>query len=241
MRRSLAINLSMIGMTLWLLYLSNSATSRVCLALGCIIVMLSNFKPLKKNPARVAAAVAVFLCAYLVLDFFFDVSSIIAGLVGRDATFTGRTGMWEVLLAAQTNPLVGVGYQSFWLGHRLTGVLGALNTTFLNQAHNGYLETYLNLGIIGLALIASIMISSYRTIWKRLTVQPLFAPLSLALWAVMVIYNVTEAAFGASFLWCLFLLCTVVVSRGEGEITPYPVQSVTTPRTTAGRRSPVSR
>src|SRR5215467_4755148 len=37
-KRAIYVNVAMIGMTLWLLKLANSATSKVCLALGCLVI-----------------------------------------------------------------------------------------------------------------------------------------------------------------------------------------------------------
>jgi O-antigen ligase len=93
-----------------------------------------------------------------------------------------------------------------------------LNTTFLNEAHNGYLEIYLALGLIGLTLIILIMVSSYWKISRQLAVSPAFASLGLGLWSIMIVYNVTEAAFGASLLWSVFLLCGFVVPRSEAFV-----------------------
>ena len=108
--------------------------------------------------------------------------------------------MWGELFAMPANPLTGLGYQSFWLGNRLLAIWTNLDTTFLNEAHNGYLEMYLNLGLIGLALLCVFMVSGYRTVCKQLTIWPHFASLSLALWSVAIVYNITESAFGAWLL-----------------------------------------
>jgi O-antigen ligase len=132
-------------------------------------------------------------------------------MMGRDPTFHGRTGIWSAVLSVNTNPVIGVGYQSFWLGDRLNAVWSRLNVSSLNEAHNGYLETYLNLGLIGLALITLVMVSSYRLLTSKLLTSPQLASLGLALWLVVSVYNVTEAALGPSFLWAVFLLCIVCV------------------------------
>jgi len=77
----------------------------------------------------------------------------------------------------------------------------------VNEAHNGYLEIYINLGLIGLFLLIGFLIASYRTICKRLTPHSSFGSLSLALWTVLLFYNVTEAAFkGGQLMWLAFLL-----------------------------------
>ncbi len=47
----------------------------------------------------------------------------------------------------KTNPLLGTGYESFWLGPRLQWFWQHAGLGHINEAHNGYLEVYLNLGI----------------------------------------------------------------------------------------------
>ena len=62
-----------------------------------------------------------------------------AASVGRDPTLTDRTKIWSLVLSMHTNPLIGTGYESFWLGPRLLKVWqGGLGG--INEAHNGYLE-----------------------------------------------------------------------------------------------------
>src|SRR5262249_23839692 len=153
------------------------------------------------NPRLVTAAIPVVLVAYAVLDSVFDLSTVVAEFLGRDPSQHGRTGIWSAVLQFQTNPLLGVGYQSFWMGNRLVGVAGSLGTGYINEAHNGYLETYLNLGLIGVALLVLFMILSYRTVCKRFTVSPRFGAVGVPLWTVAVIYNFSESSFGGTLLW----------------------------------------
>ena len=214
-QRVLFVNIVLIAMTLWLLHLSESATSRACLVLGCLIIMIVHTKWVKANSRRVTVALPVALAGYVVLETTFDVSSMVAQLLGRDPTLTGRTGIWNVLLAMQTNPFIGVGYQSFWLGDRLAAVWTSLSTGFLNEAHNGYLEVYLNLGLVGLALLCLFMIASYRTVCRQINASSRLASFSLALWVVTVFYNGTEAALGASLLWYMLLLCALPDPRSQ--------------------------
>src|SRR2546429_6232185 len=197
-RQLLFVNLALIAMTLWLLRLSQSATSQGSLMIGCFIIAVVRSKWAKVNARRVIVLIPVGLVAYLALEFVFDFSTIVAELFGRDPTLHGRTGIWNTVLALQPNPLLGAGYQSFWLGGRLAAVWSNLDTDFLNEAHNGYLEIYLNLGLVGICLLVLFMISSYRTACRQLTTSLNFAPLTMGLWTVIVFYNITESAFGTS-------------------------------------------
>jgi O-antigen ligase len=113
-----------------------------------------------------------------------------------------------------TNPLVGTGYESFWLGPRLQTVWQTWPG--INEAHNGYLDIYLNLGLIGLFLLVGFLIASYRTICRGLTSSSALASLSLALWIILLFYNMTEAGFKSGLLW-LTLLPGAIAIRERAE------------------------
>ena len=86
----------------------------------------------------------------------------------------------------------------------------------INEAHNGYLDIYLNLGVIGVLLLAGFLIASYRTICKRTTSFPALASLGLAIWTVLLFYDVTEVAFKNGLLWltsCWELLSSLGAPR----------------------------
>jgi exopolysaccharide production protein ExoQ len=209
-RRIIILNLVFIGMTLWVLHLADSATSRICLMLGCLVIAAAHRKSMKRNPFLLKVAIPAALCLYMVLQFGFGINGALAGLVGRNSTFTGRTDLWKILLSMHTNSLFGTGYESFWLGPRLQMIWAKF--AVVNEAHNGYLEIYLNLGLIGLFLLVGFLIASYRTICRRLMTPSSFASLSLALWTVLLFYNVTEAAFkGSQLMWITFLLGAISV------------------------------
>jgi O-antigen ligase len=195
----------LIAVTLWILKLIDSATSTVCLGIGIGVMVLLRGKWAKAHPRTVSALIPLGLVTYIVLESAFDMSASIAVWLGRDPTLHGRTGIWDTLLDIETNPLVGVGYQSFWLGDRMDEVQRRLNTTYLNEAHNGYLETYLSLGFVGLTLLVGILVSCFLRLSKQLQTSQPYALLGLSLWSLMVVYNVTEAAFPASLLWTVFL------------------------------------
>ena len=106
---------------------------------------------MKRHPGLLKVMVPAGLCLYIILALGFGVNAQLAGAVGRDPTLTDRTKIWHLLLSMHTNPLLGTGYESFWLGPRLVKIWQRFGP--INEAHNGYLEVYLNLGLIGLFLL----------------------------------------------------------------------------------------
>src|SRR5215467_1422207 len=217
-KRVIYVNLVLLAMTFWLLNLSDSATSKVCLVLGFLVMAACRMRFIKRNPAILKTLIPVVLSAYLILQFGFGINGQMAGMVGRNANLTGRTDLWKVLLSMHTNPLLGTGYETFWLGPRLAYVWQSYGSWGINEAHNGYLEVYINLGLVGLGLVAMILVSTYRNIGKALTSGLSLAPLGLGLWTVSIFYNVTESAFRCSqLMWVIFLLGAIAISQRVEE------------------------
>jgi O-antigen ligase len=200
--------MAFIAMTLWLLMLSQSATSRICFVIGCLIVTLVHYGPntIRRN---LTLTLPIAMCVSIAVELTFDLSGAIAQLMVRDPTLTGRTEIWAALLNVETNPLIGVGFASFWLGDRVPWLWEETGLPGLMNAHNGFLETYLELGLIGLSLLCIFLIASYRTICRRQKVSLDLFSLSLALWTILIIYNVTEDAFRGNRIWIMFLLVGV--------------------------------
>ena len=143
----------------------------------------------------------------------FNLKESFVSSLGRDLTFTERTFIWDYLISLKTNPLIGTGYDSFWLGNRVkhfweSGYGGIM------EAHNGYLEIYLNLGIIGLFLLGGVVASAYSRIKEKLIDDFANARFELAFLVIVLIYNFTESAFRqSSLMWYILLLLSVRYSN----------------------------
>jgi exopolysaccharide production protein ExoQ len=221
--RILLVNVLFLAMTLWLLFLSNSATSRVCLIIGCLVIVLVRSDWGQRHSTLVKTIIPTTFCLYIILAFGFDLNGQLASQVGRDPTLTDRTLIWKAVLAEHTNPLVGTGYESFWLGigrlDRIWAVAG-----HVNEAHNGYLDVYLNLGAVGLVLLVAFLIATYLTIGKKLASSPSLASLSFAIWTMILFYNVTEAAFKGGLLWMVLLFGAIVIpERTENRLRSHVI------------------
>jgi O-antigen ligase len=153
---------------------------------------------------------------YLILDLFFGMGGSMAQAVGKDPTLHDRTKIWSFLLGMHTNPVIGTGYQSFWLGPRLEYFWTSAKLGHINEAHNGYLEVFLELGFAGVLLMVGFLIASYRAIWRKGGRLSGLAVFSLAAWMILVFYNMSEAAFESGLLYSVFLLGAIQVpARAE--------------------------
>jgi len=200
---------SLILMTLYLLWQANSATAFACFFLAGGVMLSTQLFPVARKPTvlrlLIATAVIVPLSA-----MFLGIGSSLVGTLGRDTSFTGRTAIWQAALGMGSNPLLGAGYESFWLGQRLQGVENLIGQG-VNQAHNGYIEIYLNLGWVGLVLLAIILVTGYRDIFTAVLGGVQAGNLRLAFFIVAVAYNFSEGGFKMMHpVWITFLLSIAV-------------------------------
>ena len=130
----------------------------------------------------------------VVAQTVFGVYEIALGLLGREANLTDRTRVWADCLKVDINPLFGTGFESFWMGERLEA-MWALWNFHPNQAHNGYLETYLNLGLVGLFLLLALILATYGKACRSLYTDLNWGRFRLGFLVAIVVYNWTEAAF----------------------------------------------
>ncbi|MBZ5670786.1 MAG: O-antigen ligase family protein [Acidobacteriia bacterium] len=193
----------------WLLWVADSVTSFVCFLLGGVLMVTAGYRGLARRPAvlhlLVTATVTVCLFA-----LFIDTAGGLVASLGRDLTLTGRTAIWNLVLSLRGSSLVGTGFESFWLGDRLREVWSIMPG--IQEAHNGYLEVYLNLGWIGVTLLGVLMVTGYRNIMAAFRHDLVAARIRLAYFVVAVIYSLTEAGFRMmSLSWIFFLLAITAV------------------------------
>ena len=136
----------------------------------------------------------------------------------RNPTLTDRTTLWADLLKIKINPIFGVGFESFWLGDRLVQ-LHEGRAFQPNEAHNGYLETYLSLGLVGLSILIVVLIVAFRKIGLNLVRDFEWGRFQLGFLIALVLFNITEVSFrGPNTLWLVFYLIAIEYPKGESGV-----------------------
>jgi O-antigen ligase len=195
---------------------ADSMTSLSCLLLAGTVMILSTRQWVAKRTGGVQALIAGAIVLPL-FAVFIDSAGLLLQVLGRTPTLTGRTSIWRAVLSLNTNPLVGTGFESFWLGGRLQ-TIWALTAPGIQEAHNGYLEVYLNLGIIGVCLLGGLIVTGYANAYSVFRRDPSEGSFRLAIVTAGVIYGLTEAGFRMmSPIWMAFLLAI--------SVAPLSVQS----------------
>lgn len=204
----LAVILTLLLMVLYLLAIIDSKTALACFVMSATLISMRLLGPAFVRPGLLAPLVIAMIgVCYAVL--FMGVGSDALNEMGRDTSLTGRTRVWEIVLPWTVNPWIGAGYENFWIGDRLEAISREVDA-HINQAHNGYLELYLNIGWVGLFLLSCVVVHSLARILKGLPHSLEMGTLKLSFFVICLVYNFTEAAFKIqSPVWILFLWATM--------------------------------
>ena len=203
-----SIYLIIIPMIAWLLYMANSATSLACTIAAICLFAVCRQPAMVSKPQRIFYIAIAGIAFYGIMEFAFDVKDTIISMLGRRPDLTTRVPMWEDLLSLVRNPLLGTGYESFWLGDRRQYM--ADHWDIVSQAHNGYLEMYLNMGLIGLLFVVGWIVSGLKKVQRHLYIDYPAAILRLCFIVVVYLSSVTEASFyGVSVFFMFFLLAII--------------------------------
>jgi O-antigen ligase len=165
------------------------------------------------------------LCLVLVLagalTFLFSGTADVAGALGRNSNLSGRTDIWAALIPTVPSSIVGAGFEGYWISPSADKFWSSLSHAgwwrpelLVTEAHNGYIEVFLNLGGVGIGLISLILISGYRRAIAAFRQNPSVANLTLTYIVVSAVYSITEAGFRSlDPIWC-FLILAIVTSTG---------------------------
>jgi exopolysaccharide production protein ExoQ len=208
--RPLMVQGTLLVMVLWLLYLVNSATSLACFILGGVLIALLTRARNGRRATVHIVVIGMLVSAALGLGVLNGSTYVIQSL-GRDSTLTGRTDLWNEVLRMNRNPLLGTGFESFFLGDRAT-YLWNKYWWHPNESHNGYIEVYINLGWVGIGFLVLLVVSGYRNVVGLYRTDPQLGAFRLALLMASLVYILTEAAFKVmNPMWIAFLLVITAV------------------------------
>lgn len=159
---------------------------------------------------------------------------VIATRLDRSPTLSGRTEIWEVVLQfVGQRPIHGHGFMAAWLATDIVDELTAQYGREVYEAHSGFLEMLLGVGIIGLvALMIAMGAALHRTgsaMWVRPDALGLFL-FAVAVYAVAV--NLGETYVGANLLpWTLLVAISGIAAA---ELAPTRPPLVTDPAIPGG-------
>lgn len=226
-----------LALCLFLLLMSTSKTALTVLM--ALFACAALFRMLRW---RIDVAIIVVLLAVLVGGSI--AAAVVANwetlltAMGKDPSLTGRVPMWQVLVRTIGHrPVLGYGYNAFWLGH--TGPsAGPLREIGWDTptAHNGFLDTGLQVGLLGLGLFLAGYVTAFRQalagLRRTVTADGLWP---LLIMTMLLLYNATESVLleKNNLLWALYVcaVCSPLLARprAAGAAQPAPSASPAPP------------
>lgn len=180
------------------------------LSFAALYHMLDRFKSKDAAALSLLAGTVVAFFGYVLYQNY----ETILLLIGKDSTLSGRTQIWEAVMASVwKHPIIGYGYHAFW-----TGLSGESSNIALRVhwnpgfAHSGFLETWLEAGSVGLFLIVWTFVRAIRdasTVFSHSRVT--YVGFYLAILLMTIVVNIDENTLlrASSLTWMFYLLACI--------------------------------
>lgn len=161
-----------------------------------------------------AGAIGFFVLVYRaqVFEFF-----------GKSPDMTGRSGIWKaVLKLIGQHPTLGWGWISHWVpGVKPYDGLVVIKGVPYFQAHNAYLDVWMQIGWVGLAIFLTLLVVTFVKLW-RLAVRHTSV---LYLWPILsfvglLAQNLTESRMLIEMGWVFVALFAVKANEPSDALEP---------------------
>lgn len=226
-RRELIFSTTLLLMVAYCLRKSHSSTSILSFLIAGLIMMSLGFRFVNKKMIGLYAVVVIAVLGLAQITF--DVYGSIIELSGHEATIEGRGRLWEVLLETDTSPLLGTGFESYWQGDRVQKIWDMPEFRWHpTQAHNGYLEAYVNLGAVGLLILLGLIFATFRKCRQDVLINFEWGRFTMSYLIAILAHNWTEAGFkGLSVIFFGFFLVTTKYRRVQLYEVATPLEVTT--------------
>ncbi len=197
-----------LGLAILIMIGAESSTALVlsaCLLVGAIALHL--LKRLHREWQVIFPVIGLF-GAIAIVFLLINFETLLATL-GKEITLTGRIPLWETLLAmGKERTWLGFGFNAFWLGWQgPSAEVWQVITWQPPHAHNGYLDTWLELGMLGLILTIVLFGTLFMAAFYLYTKSVRNASFWILMLFFLIILNFFESFLlrQHSFFWVLIV------------------------------------
>jgi len=212
-----------LALVIAVLWMADSRTSQMSVVVS--LVVMSGFNLLRRAPDRLADGAGVVLGTTTLSMTGLLVTGLIApipSLLGRSRTIFARLEIWSAVFDVLDKQYwLGLGFESFWVeGSPTRQTVEATVGWAVSYAHNGYIETVLGIGLIGLFLFSAHLIktcvASARLAQRT---QGLATLVPIMILALVVMVNLSESILLAPglLLFVTYLVCSFWTDPKHGR------------------------
>lgn len=212
-------------LSLLLVVLSKSATALLGASLG-LGVLFAAWWMLKGRRWSLALVWGVVCIAVAAVMIYITAPGILLGIIGKDATLTGRTDIWiELAAAIEKKPALGYGYLAFWgLDSEPRYWLERAVDWNAPSGHNGWLDLAISLGLVGVVIFSiDVAASAWRA--ARLSITSPAGVFAIGFLAQFMLFAMSESIILAqnSILWATYAFVAAKLTmeaRRSAEVLP---------------------
>jgi O-antigen ligase len=216
---------ALIAVAIVTLGLSQSGSSLLVLVLMALVIPLTSvFRLRAKHFALAASSICLCIVAggYAIKWDLTNVFFFILDKLGKSQTLTGRGPLWFLLLGfTARHPWLGYGYDAFWVANNdQMSMLWHVVVWKPHNAHNGALQVVLDLGLVGLSLVALVYMNSLVSALKFIQVSKhLEYRWPLIYLVFFFAANIAEATIFAphDIFWILFIATSYATVAQKGQ------------------------
>jgi exopolysaccharide production protein ExoQ len=219
-----------LGLYLSILLLILSRSFGAIVELTTMLILLGIFKIGRLRPPKQFLAILGTITLFCIsTTILIGNSEKLLAQTGKGLDLSGRGDLWEILLGLlSTSPFLGFGYGAFWERYRSVVALEA--GWRVPDAHNGFLDLTLSIGMLGLILF---LIGYFHTFLKRFSnfyhSQNNEETYPLMLLSYILISNISETGLLAhnNIYWLFYVTVSYSVIELKDKYILAPPKSLT--------------
>lgn len=200
------------------LALTRSSTVFVATFAVAVVVLFAWFARRGSGARRVGTAIALVGFAVVATVGALVFRGPLLQLLGRSEDLTNRLDIWAtVTTLAAERPVAGWGWVSYWTPWvEPFRDLIVINGVTYTQAHNAWLDVYLQLGIIGLVVFGLFVLTTILRTWSyALDGPPTSALLPTALLVAVLVQGLAESRLLIEIGWALLVIVSITTATNR--------------------------
>ncbi|HRN30388.1 MAG TPA: O-antigen ligase family protein, partial [Terrimesophilobacter sp.] len=209
--------------------LTRSATVLAALVVvGFLVVAVSLIRRARNDHERANAYIVSGVSASVAVGVVILFHAPIFDVLDKSSTLSGRVQIWDAVIGlASERPWFGWGWISHWAPWvDPLGTLARIDGVYQLQAHNAWLDVWMQLGVLGLAVFSAlVLVTAVRTWWlaidrrrvRAASVEPFVAltVLPLLVLAALLVQSISESRLLVEGGLLLFTLIAAKTKRHE--------------------------
>lgn len=221
------IGLAWIGVATALVVLPLTHSSGALVVAVALISLLPLVRIVQRSNTLAAPMLIALILAGAALGFVaFGDSTPLVGALGETQSWAGRTSLWSFLFGMiRRHPFLGYGYGSFWLGWN--GPSAEVWSAFPwmpGLAHNGLIDLWLDLGLLGVGLMTASVVTAYRRAIKLMRADQGWEstlPFLLISWVLLVDVVGSGLLIQNGLFWVLYVVSVnSVAAQTQTQVEP---------------------